>query len=258
MNKFIKFLTSAFGALAGISVFFPFANELTEIICVSSNFRIEATTLTSIGCTFTVLLVYARGASGNSGIRLAVFSILGAFASIWVSLTNQELCYTQYSMLTYVGTFVLTTLAFSSLGALIFFRENPELVRQEQQHREMIETTKSRHNDSIEIDYAIVGDSIIQFIEFLFYCVVYIGFPILVWAVFVKGDPTAANELIFELQEDEEAKIVIIFFLIISVGYVFSVISEAWKQTYEYDYYARILMLLIVVDIGLFLSLFVI
>jgi hypothetical protein len=257
MNKFIGFLTSTFGALAAMSVFFPFANKLADIICVNNNFEVEATTLTSIGCAFTVLLVFARGANGNRGIILPLVAILGTFASIWVSITDKTWCSTQNSIITYVGAFVLTTLAFSSLGALIYFRQNLDLVKQEQEHRYLVDSSHSSRPRSFYINLPGLGGSAFNFIKFLVYWLIYLGLPILIWAIVVRVEPRTAEDLKV-LSQAEDGRTWIIIISIYAVGYVVLTLRDAWKRAFDSWHSKNHLLLLMIIDIGLLLALFII
>jgi|GEM_PF-5309118 len=121
MKEFIEYLSSLYGALAGMSVLFPFANELADVICIAPEYQSNALTLSSLACSFTILITYARGSQAYTNVDQSVTAGFLAAFFIAIVFAVPSVCESVISMGLYVAIFVLVTFAFGTAGAKVYF-----------------------------------------------------------------------------------------------------------------------------------------
>lgn len=118
MFEKLKYFSSLMGVLTGISVFFPYANNLTEIVCIDPEYNKLGTTLAPLTCVFLILLLFTSGKSPHDlGLSLMCFGI-GMFYISLSYIVPKDACVGLYSVFSYVSTFAFFTMAFAILAVM--------------------------------------------------------------------------------------------------------------------------------------------
>lgn len=118
MIEKLKYFGSLMGVLTGISVFFPYANELAGIVCVDSEYANAVSIITPIVCLFLIFYMFVEG-DWNTKAPLIFFGcgLYGVLASV---LAPDVACDGGWSLLFYLLAFTGITGAFATLAVISY------------------------------------------------------------------------------------------------------------------------------------------
>jgi len=129
LKRFLGFLRSLWGVLAGITVLFPLSNSLMAVLPLLPGSEVLSTVLATLFSAFALFFVFVLRGSGSNddigsvvllSIGSLVFGIVALIAYLYLRL--QPLAFGVVPVL-YGGVFALFTLAFGLLALVEYERQ---------------------------------------------------------------------------------------------------------------------------------------